>query len=122
MAEIRLHPSGRLVLDGSEQEAAQSKALRTLQAAFRKDWRAGLFCLAADTSLSDLPITMRFWRTLAADYLTKLCHLPDTDQGVSVQPPSASQLAHWVLAAPPMPLGSRARGQRSSLYPNGLVR
>ena len=121
MADLRLHPSGRLVLDCTEQEAAQSKTCRTLLTAYRRDWRAGLFCLAADTSLNELSLTMRFWRTLAADYLTRLCHLPDTDQEISVPPPGDSQLDHWVFAAPPMAGGEYLSREMLSRIWNSLT-
>ncbi|MFW6326484.1 MAG: DEAD/DEAH box helicase [Desulfovermiculus sp.] len=102
MSDIRLHPQGKLIFDSSKQEAQDSPALERLRDTFASDWRAGLFTLAADTRLTHASLTMRFWRGIAAAYLTRICHLPESDQSVQVSPPSSAEYDRWISSAPPM--------------------
>ncbi|MDZ7759836.1 MAG: DEAD/DEAH box helicase [Desulfovermiculus sp.] len=102
MNEIRLHPQGKLILDCSDQEAEDSPGLRRLRDTFASDWRAGLFALAADMKIVPTSLTMRFWREIAAAYLTKICHLPESDNPVQVGSPSIADYELWISSAPPM--------------------
>ena len=102
MSEIRLHPQGKLIFECSEQEAHDSPALSQLRNTFAADWRAGLFALAADIKLTHTSLTMRYWRGMAATYLTRLCHVPESDQPVHVGLPSNAEYDRWISSAPPM--------------------
>ncbi len=104
MIEIRLHPSGRLFPESSNSSAGDNLDFSKLKDVFHSDWREGLFSLAADTDIdtAHLSPTVRFWRDIAANYLTKLCQIPGSESEVEVEPPSDSDFATWVLTAPPM--------------------
>lgn len=102
MLDIRFHPKGRLLLEDSSPETEQLPAFRTLREGFATDWRLGFFLLAAETDTSQYSPSMRFWREIAADYLTKICHIPGSETEVSVGPPADSALLRWVINAPPM--------------------
>ncbi len=102
MPDIRFHPTGRLLLEDAPQDPEGQIDFPSLREGFRSDWRLGFFRLAAETNTSHFSPSMRFWREIAADYLTKLCHLPGSEQEVSVEPPAESTLLQWVQEAPPM--------------------
>jgi non-specific serine/threonine protein kinase len=102
MPDIRFHPTGRLLLEDAPQDPEGQTDFPSLREGFHSDWRLGFFRLAAETNTSHFSPSMRFWREIAADYLTKLCHLPGSEQEVSVEPPAESTLAQWVQEAPPM--------------------
>ncbi len=102
MPDIRFHPKGRLLLEDSPQETQGPPDFQSLREGFRFDWRLGFFLLAAETDTGHYSPSMRFWREIAADYLTKVCHIPGSESEVSVQPPAGSTLMRWVLDAPPM--------------------
>ena len=110
MNEIRLHPQGKLIFACSEEEAKESLPLRRLRETFASDWRAGLFALAADTKLTPTSLTMRFWREIAASYLTKICHMPEGEIPGQVGQPSGAELEGWISSAPPM-VGGEYLGQ-----------
>ncbi|TVQ98339.1 MAG: DEAD/DEAH box helicase [Desulfovibrionales bacterium] len=118
MPEIRLTPSGRLHLHAPESDAAPAALPPALSEAFARDWREGLFLLAARGDTGPSP-TLRFWARVAADYLTRLCHAPDARarfdpdeppkawlrqqaQPPRLQPPAPAQFQAWTDAAPPM--------------------
>ncbi len=102
MSEIRLHPQGRLAFDCSDQEMSESAALKRLRDAFASDWRAGLFALAADMKTAHASLTIRFWRRIAASYLTKICHFPEDESPGQVGRPAADEIETWLSSAPPM--------------------
>ena len=102
MPDIRFHPNGRLLLEDSPHDTEGQVDFQSLREGFRSDSRLGFFRLAAETNTSHFSPSMRFWREIAADYLTKLCHLPGSEQEVSVEPPAESTLLQWVQEAPPM--------------------
>mgnify|MGYP006285980469 CR=1 FL=1 len=102
MPDIRFHPTGRLLLEDAPQDPEGQTDFPSLLEGFHSDWRLGFFRLAAETNTSHFSPSMRFWREIAADYLTKLCHLPGSEQEVSVEPPAESTLLQWVQEAPPM--------------------
>lgn len=115
MPEIRLTPTGRLNLFASNTDPAPT----VLTEAFDHDWREGLFLLAARGDLSLSP-SMRYWAGIAADYLTRLCHVPDTAVQVEstetnslkhplraphfdqLPPPPQERFQAWADAVPPM--------------------
>jgi non-specific serine/threonine protein kinase len=97
MTELRLHPSGRLILDGAPDGP--------LATAFARDWREGLFTLAAmprDGDDEPEALSLRFWREVAAHLLSRLCHLPPGSEAVPpLTPPAPERLAAWCEGAPP---------------------
>ena len=77
-------------------------AIAPLQSAFDTDWREALFTLAADRVDTHEAPAARFWQQIAEHYLTALCHLPEHETHIQVEPPAAADCAAWILAAPPM--------------------
>lgn len=65
------------------------------------DWRQAWFQLAAQKRSVDEPVA-RYWKAIAHDYLTRLCHLPQDSVVVEVQPLNSADLDNLVLCAPPM--------------------
>ena len=101
MPEIRLTPTGRLCWE-SDKNGAEPARLTTLRKLFSVDWREGLFTLAAEKIATGDSLTLGYWQGVAERYLTALCHIPETADGVDVEPPSPAECATWVLTAPPM--------------------
>jgi len=97
MPEIRLTPSGRLALHTSDDLHAST----ALSEAFARDWRHGLFLLAARGDIAPTP-TVRFWSRVAGAYLTRLCHLPEDQDPAHLGQAPLEQLPGWVETAPPM--------------------
>ena len=77
-------------------------AIAPLQPAFDADWREALFTLAADRIDTHEAPDARFWQQIAERHLTALCHLPEHEPRVAVEPPSAADCAAWILSAPPI--------------------
>ncbi|MYN63673.1 MAG: DEAD/DEAH box helicase [Acidobacteria bacterium] len=77
-------------------------AIAPLQTAFEADWREALFTLAADRTDTHEAPDARFWQEIAERHLTALCHLPEHESRVAVEPPTAADCAAWILSAPPM--------------------
>lgn len=69
--------------------------------AFERDWREGLFLLAAEKNNPAGSQTLRYWQNIA-NYLTELCHIPESEEAVSVTSPGEGGGATWLLTAPPM--------------------
>ncbi len=101
MSDIRLTPAGSLHWESTEETPVQAKQA-TLQKLFDKDWREGLFELAAEKIDCGSWPTLRYWQGLAERYLTGLCHLPEDFSPSQVEPPAAAECAEWTLTAPPM--------------------
>ena len=101
--EISLTPAGHLQWRASE-DAAEAGRLASLGEAFGRDWREGLFELAADKIDPGGSLALRFWQGIAETFLTRLCQLPDgTPIGPDAPPPpSQAECAEWGLTAPPM--------------------
>ncbi len=100
--ELCLTPAGRLLWQsaGDREESAAESALRRT---FQKDWRDGLFTLAAEkTDLAAWP-TLRYWQDFAARYLTQLCHVADATKDFQVEGLAPGDCASLILMAPPMP-------------------
>jgi len=100
-SEIRLTPAGQLRLEQSKGSSAAG-ADESLAEAFREDWRAGSFRLAAEKVDPGGSPTLRYWRGFAERYLTALCHIPETAEKFEIEPPSVADRATMVLTAPPM--------------------
>ena len=87
MAEIRLSPGGHLFLEADE-PSQERGSLATVRAAFERDWREGLFMLAAERAGAGKSLTVGYWRRIGERYLTGLCHLPGASTDVDVAAPS----------------------------------
>lgn len=99
--ELGLSPAGELRLTRSV-TGFPLKTDLLFGKKFQADWREGLFTLAAEKADPAGSPTIRYWRELAATYLTSLCHIPGETKSFEVDPPSLSDLASRVLKAPPM--------------------
>jgi non-specific serine/threonine protein kinase len=101
MPEIRLTPALHLLW--YEAAADEKSGLEdAIGEAFRKDWREGLYLLAARGLQTTLWPSLRYWQSFADHYLTALCHQP-ADAGSTVPPlPSPDEFNRWMLIAPPM--------------------
>ena len=77
-------------------------AIAPLRPAFDADWREALFTLAADRIDTHEAPDARFWQQIAERHLTALCHLPQHEPRIAVEPPAAADCAAWILSAPPM--------------------
>jgi len=100
-SEIRLTPAGHLRLESSP-GGSETEANESITQAFRADWCAGLFALAAEKPDTSGSPTLRYWREVAERYLTALCHIPEAAEAFAVEPPSAADRATMILTAPPM--------------------
>ena len=101
-----LTPHGRLSLvqepGAPYLDAALAKRLET---AFARGSGHGLLQLGADEAGTALPPVYSYWRELGAQYVTALCHQPDTAEPrsrVRVPAPPEQELSRLVWAAPPM--------------------
>ncbi len=101
MSEIRLTPSGHLCWEAAD-NAAETGAIASLRKVFDADWREGLFGLAAERIDGDTAPSLRFWKTIAEQFLTRLCQLPDAMAVEQISQPTEAECAEWILAAPPM--------------------
>lgn len=101
MAEIRLTPAGHLRWESSDGDAA-SPVFSPLARAFERDWREGLFTLAAEKAGDASAPTLRYWRQFSERHLSQVCHVPESAAECPLEGPDDTQLAAWVLTAPPM--------------------
>ncbi len=99
MLEIFLTPQGQLHCR-SENGAGADTA--ELAGAFERDWREGLFLLAAQKHGGPESPASRYWRKWAQGYLVALCHIPASMENVAAPPPADAELATTALTAPPM--------------------
>jgi len=92
---IALNPDGMLLCH--EPDGALCKAFAQAEA-------AGLMALAQRAGYrSELDDSVRFWGEIAAEWVRRLCHLPDgVGADFDLPEPDSTQLAAWVLNAPPM--------------------
>ena len=98
---LGLTPAGQLrwaPRDGDPVPPAVAK----LQSAFDTDWREALFTVAAERTDAREAPALRFWQDIAERHLTALCHLPEQETRIEIEPPAAADCAAWILAAPPM--------------------
>ncbi len=101
MLDVRLTPSGHLALDRPT-DANVPRSLLAVLAAFETDWRGGLFTLAARKAVADGSLTLRYWQAFAQRYLTSLCHVPESTESLTIEPPGSTELDQLVQTAPPM--------------------
>jgi non-specific serine/threonine protein kinase len=99
MAEIRLTPGGGLRW---QRDSGDAPAIAAFGEAFEADWLEGLFRLAADKSAVAGSPTLRYWQGLAEQYLTGLCHIPESTEAIEVAPPTPAEFASLLLTVPPM--------------------
>lgn len=85
-------------------QAPSDATLELIASRFGKDGAgAGLLRLAAEKVGTGLPPAFAFWRDFATRYLADLCHTPDLVAAIEpIKPPPSGDLAHLLLAAPPM--------------------
>jgi SNF2 family DNA or RNA helicase len=95
--EIRLTPKGHL-----RWEATESAPMSSLGKIFERDWRAGLFTLAAQKADLGDALTLRYWRAFSERYLTSLCQIPSATKAFIVEPLSFAECASFILTVPPM--------------------
>ena len=98
---LGLTPAGHLRWAPRDTEPVPP-AIARLQSAFDADWREALFTLAADRIDTHEAPAARFWQQIAERHLMALCHLPEQQTHIEIEPPSAADCAAWILAAPPM--------------------
>jgi len=101
MGEIRLTPTGQLRWE-SISEQPDVAVLCGLQKIFQKDCFEGLFSLAAEKYDTGTSLTLRYWQGLAEQYLTKLCHIPESANDIAIEAPSSAECSTLLLTAPPM--------------------
>ncbi|RKY07652.1 MAG: hypothetical protein DRP56_05385, partial [Planctomycetota bacterium] len=84
MPEIKLTPTGQLrwVLEGPS-----TSLLVAVGEVFERDWREGLFVLSAEKHNPADSKTLRYWQNIANRYLTELCHIPESQETISVASP-----------------------------------
>jgi non-specific serine/threonine protein kinase len=103
--ELFISPHGRPLLgkfDPDPDAEPTPQEMRILKA-FELGLMNGLLHLATVELQSHLPPGLAFGRELARIYLTRLCHMPDLDQGPTVPTvplPDAEELAELVTGAP----------------------
>lgn len=101
MGEIRLTPTGQLRWEFIS-EQPDAAVLCGLQKVFQKDCFEGLFNLAAEKYDTGNSLTLRYWQGLAEQYLTKLCHIPESANDIAIEAPSSAEYSTLLLTAPPM--------------------
>ena len=101
MGEIRLTPTGQLRWE-TISEQSETAALSGLQKVFEKDCLEGLFKLAAEKYDTGDSLTLRYWQSLAEQYITKLCHIPESVDDIVIEAPSSAEYSTLLLTAPPM--------------------
>ena len=101
MPEIRLTPTGKLRWE-SDIDSDDASALKKISRCFDADWREGLFMLSAHKTEGAAFATLRYWQHIADAYLTRLCHIPETETSIMVTSPDPAEYVEWTLTAPPM--------------------
>lgn len=104
MIDIRLTPAGSLRWE-IPKDTPEDQSLPRVRETFTADWRAGLFYLAANKVDTSSSPSLRYWQGIAESFLTRLCHLPQDTPVEAAERPSETELAQWILSAPPMPGG-----------------
>ena len=105
---LHISPAGRLVVREDAEAASVDSApagnvanvLRTIGSSQPE----GLFSLAAQLDSTFWPSDLLFWRDIVTQYLTQLCHVPESSGGSfeAIQPPAPEQLSQLLSAVPPM--------------------
>ena len=105
---LSISPNGRLFVAESDAGGAappEGPLERRVRSAFAESPARGLLHLATAELQSHLPPDFAFARDFAREYLTRLCHVPPSEEGappVPVPPPAADELGAMALRAPPM--------------------
>jgi len=103
--DITVSPSGRLRLVSDDAQCeGDSPGIRRLVKAFSAGPGEGLFRLAAGRLEAGLAPSLAFWRDFAGQYLTELCHTPQTARAdiEPAGPLSPARTATLLLSVPPM--------------------
>ncbi len=104
--ELIITPSGHLALvEPSSASDTASEIAHPIVAAFAESPSRGLLHLATNDLQTRLPPALDYVRSFARTYLTRLCQTQaqeTTKELPPTPPPSAAELATWILQAPPM--------------------
>ncbi|PKK89781.1 MAG: ATP-dependent helicase [Candidatus Wallbacteria bacterium HGW-Wallbacteria-1] len=101
---IALTPSFTLKIVPDTINSNQDPALNSWIDIFTRDWRHGLFHLAAQKN-SHHDSQLNFWKDFADKFLTALCHIPEDIPFYTPTCPASSELSTLTAEAPPMPGG-----------------
>ncbi len=104
--ELLLAPSGHLALvERPTADEGAADLSKGLVAAFAASPSRGMLHLATNELQARLPPALDYVRSFARTYLTRLCQT-QANEGTKdlppTPPPSAAELATWILQAPPM--------------------
>ena len=117
MQDLQLHPSGFLHLVAAPDARPSDGLPAKLARPFADDWRGGLIALAGmGGEAAEFSLAVRFWRGVAAEYLTRLCHHPLGEADLRVPPPDPEILDRWTAGAPPL-----AGGEYLNRHSLGLI-
>ncbi|HET6546670.1 MAG TPA: DEAD/DEAH box helicase [Rhodanobacteraceae bacterium] len=100
MPELQLSPAGRLrwhSVGAAQADGFDARIARSFDA----DWREGLFVLAARRPQVAAWPSLRYWQSIAEQYLTALCQVPPDAAEIAVPAPAPAELDRWILTAPP---------------------
>jgi non-specific serine/threonine protein kinase len=103
--ELSIAPSGHLALvESSSANETAAELAKPIVAAFAESPARGLLHLATNELQARLPPALDHVRSFARTYLTRLCQTQAHEQKdlPPTPPPSAAELATWILQAPPM--------------------
>jgi non-specific serine/threonine protein kinase len=103
---LALSPGGHLLVEADEQTEPKlsAAAAARLTEAFTESGARGLEFLASEFLQEPLPPTFVFWRGLARQYFTALCHNPNLDNAATLTVPKPGE-SDWIAmaeTAPPM--------------------
>jgi non-specific serine/threonine protein kinase len=105
---LSISPHGRLYVESAQDEEAtliDGPLSKRLEAAFAPGTAHGLLHLATEELETSLPAAFSFARDWGRDYLTQLCHQPESgsaDRPWSMPPPTVEKRAALAASAPPM--------------------
>ena len=100
---VSLTPQGRVrVAPGEGEPEVEASLAERIRSAFAQGTGHGLLHLGAAEPTTVLPPTLRFWRDLGADFVQRLCRLPDAAAASPNVPCPREELPGRVLCAPPM--------------------
>lgn len=95
---LRLTPSGSLQWSLLEKT---SKHL-LLQKHFENNWTQALFYLAAEKINYKKFSVLHYWQGFSGKFLTKLCHIPESETFLRLEHLSTAELSDFFFNAPPM--------------------
>lgn len=99
--QLQLLPDGAVSPLSPQQPERWTKAIVDQ---FTEAEPAGLLAIAGTKIPSGADPSVTYWREITSEFLRSLCHVPEgqTPAADCFDQPSSSQLAEWVLNAPPM--------------------